>query len=78
MKRSHAVILLAAGAAAVAWYASQEESRCGSGQNAEGRADCSHGGGYHSGTGGTSTSESSTSRGGFGEAGGAHGAGGGE
>ena len=75
MKRSEAIILIAAGATIVAAYALQEKGRCESNQGTSPSATCSSGGSGH-GTG--FSSDSGTSRGGFGEAGAAHGGGGGE
>jgi hypothetical protein len=73
MKRSEAVILIAVGTAIVAAYAFFGNDRCVPDQNSSGSASCSNGSGGHAMG---SSSDSDTSRGGFGEAGAAHGGGG--
>lgn len=76
MKRSDAILLIATGAAAVAWYAVLEKDRCDPDQNGVRSGECASRGGYHGGFSGSG--DASASRGGFGEAGAAHGVGGGE
>lgn len=83
MKRSDAILLIAAAATIVAWYAALEKNTCDPEPDAMGVTSCnghgSSGGGHGGGFGGSSGSdEASVSRGGFGGAGEGHGGGGGE